>query len=189
MYILIKTDEPEKLNIDFDKQKAHCFYADTIDEAKLSLSELHDINDEDFWSDYNVGYNSKSFESCKEFFKNQILSSCRLSQEEMEDLCYECFEFLPNSVKRNNVVKVKIDKDFRNFKPTEAINFNSYFSKLANIVNTHTQTKNNLNNNWRNDEDMNILKKMNIQLPVPTYAIQDSLCGTLNIMFTDYFII
>lgn len=180
MYILIKTDEPEKLNIDFDKQKAHCFYADTLDEAKLSLSELHDINDEDFWSDYNVGYNSKSFESCKEFFKNQILSSCRLSQEEMEDLCYECFEFLPDSVKRNNTVKVKIDKDFRNFKPTEAINFNSYFSKLANIVNKHTQTKNNLNNNWRNDEDMNILKKMNIQLPVPTYAIQDSLCGALN---------
>ena len=180
MYILIKTDEPEKLNIDFNKQKAHCFYAKTLDEAKLSLSELRDINDEDFWSDYNVSYNSKSFEPCKEFFKNQILSGCRLSMEETEDLCYECFNFIPDDFKKNSNIKVSIDKDFRNFKPTEFVNFNSYFSRLANIVNEHTQSKNNLNNKWRDDEDMNFLKKMNILLPIPTYAIQNALCGALN---------
>ena len=180
MYILIKTNEPEKVNIDFDNKRAHCFYANTLEEAKLSLSELHDTTDEDFWCDYNVSYNSKSFENCKEFFKNQILSSCRLSKDEIEDLCYECLDFLPYSKKQNSSIKVKIDKDFRNFVPDKSINFNSYFNKLANIVNQYTQTKNNLNNTWNNDEDMNILKKMNIQLPIPTHAIQYSLCGALN---------
>lgn len=183
MYILIKTDEPEKLNIDFDKQKAHCFYAETLNEAKLSLSDLRDTNDEEFWSDYSVSYNSKSFESCKEFFKNQILSSNKLSKEEIEDLCYECLDFLPHDSRDNYSPKITIYSDFRNFIPNGSINFNKYCNQLANIVNQHTQSKNNLNNNWQNDEEMNILKKMNIQLPIPSFAVKNSLGGALNYNF------
>lgn len=42
MYILLKTDEPENIKIQNGQNKAHYFYAENLNEAKMYLNEIED---------------------------------------------------------------------------------------------------------------------------------------------------
>ena len=119
MYILIKTDEPEKILVrmreynymkesvkrinrsytEYSYNNAHFLYAKNLEDAKKSLNNLHDINDSEYWEKRYKTYDEKLFKECAEYSSKLLFEPNKLSNSEIKELCAEYITFLPPKFK------------------------------------------------------------------------------------------
>ena len=120
MYILMKTDNPEKLKISYNfGQKQFCFdnphfiYTQTLSEAKNSLDNLCNIEDYEYWEKRYPKINEKLYEECKKYLLQLILETNTLSNKEIKDLCDEYISFFPSTPAEPPKIKYMYPFSFR----------------------------------------------------------------------------
>lgn len=182
MYILLKTDKPNNIEIKNGGKQAHYFYAENLEEAKIYINELKDTEDKEYWENSYYQANPK-LEYCKEFnnyLKNTVLETNKLSKSEMEEIASEFLYW--NHIKPNSTPKISIGITKT---PVSTLgNFREYWENLVSIIDKYTQTKHNIKPYEFKDNTFNPVEELGLNFPFNSNSCYYlSHCGALNKRF------
>ena len=140
MYIILNTDEPEKIKVKKDKSM-NFLDAENLKESEKYFELLNDIknmSDFEYQSKYKIGKNSKFLEEFKNYLKNIILEPNVLSNEEIIDLGEECFNWANLKYDQLKKTDVGILHWATSFIGND---FKDIWEQLVSIINENTNNK------------------------------------------------
>ncbi len=182
MYILLKTNEPEKIEIRNDNKKAHFFYAKNLKEAKMYLNELEDTNNSEYWSKYYADSNLKCCEEFKKYLYSTLLDSNKLTNKQIGNICLDFLSYIGYKNKKEPMVYFdnNISQNF-----AIHLDFEKEWLQLAYIIDRYTQTKNNIDRYYMyyDDKDFNPLEDLGLILPIINIDFRNRVAGALNSRF------
>lgn len=184
MYIILNTDEPEKIKVKKDKSM-NFLDAENLKESEKYFELLNDIknmSDFEYHSKYKIGKNSKSLEEFKNYLKNIILEPNVLSNEEIIDLGEECLTWANLKYDQFKKTDVGILHWATSFIGND---FKDIWEQLVSIINENTNNKSNIYPWNLRDFDFHPVKDLGILFPFRDVnsMYHSCTCGALNMRF------